>query len=106
MKLEDFIQTQNRGVHMVGDYVAVCCNLRRAVGMVIVDGVVYPSMEMVEVPDLTNPYIDFVDLRKDDRTGEMYEDEDSPVDGGIDKDTAEKVAHELLEAVKYIRGAK
>ena len=97
-------QLSDKEVHMVGDYVGVCWNIR------------YREYEpqhnelpstpgglgiTIKLPERTyGPYIDFVWVRENN--GEHYEDEDSPVDGGIDKHTGVQIIQELEAAIAYI----
>lgn len=101
MNASDFIFTGSRFVHMVGDFVAVCSKASVVKRAVTVDGVEYTAK--VNTPVLTDAYIDFVDLRQD-RGGEWYEDDDSPVEGGLAITHAQKVADELNKAIEYIKG--
>lgn len=101
MDINDFVLTDSVAVHMVGKYVAVCCNMKSKIKTIIDEGREYDTK--ICVPDLSSPYIDFIDLRSD--YGEWYVDEDSPVEGGLSPEIAEKVAAELLLAVEYMREA-
>ena len=73
-------ELDNRYVVMMGDYVAVCWN-----------------------DNSSNKYIDFVNLRYDDRyEPEWYEDEGNTVEGGISSIEALHIADELVKAHRYI----
>ena len=86
-------------VHMVGEVVGVVWNTKTMKKRLIGDdGLEYKAEVQVREG---NPYIDFFNIREDNE--EFYEDEDSPVDGGLDASFAEKVAYEILEAVKYYK---
>lgn len=50
---------------------------------------------------LGKPYIDFVIMRQT-TGGNWYEDEDSPVEGGISLTTAKTVLYELEQAIEHL----
>jgi hypothetical protein len=89
-------------VHMVGQYVAVCWN-RRTRSEVIEDPVTDVTMTTETRYRDGKPYIDFMDIRLDRVSGELYEDEDSPVQGGLSAEFAEEIARDLVRAVEYLR---
>ncbi len=93
------VVTTDRLLHMMGDTVAVVWNTKTEQRHVMMDGLDFVGS--VEVPN-GKPYIDFVDVRQDKDDGTFYEDDDSPVAGGMDPKFATKVAKELLLAVEYI----
>ena len=64
---------------MVGEHVAICSN-----------------------EEFGEKYIDFVDVRRDN-DDEWYEDDDSPVVGGIDVEFAEQIRDELSAAVEIMK---
>lgn len=90
-----------REVHMFGDSVGVCWNLIEEEKRIYIAGVISPVK--VDVRSGA-PYIDFVWIRKRDE--EFYEDEDSPVAGGIDVEVAKKIVNELNLAIEYITTLK
>jgi len=85
----------DREVHMVGENVGVCWNLKR------VEKETSNSITW-EFQRIGEPYIDFVWIRKDATTLEYYEDDDNIGRGGMSIRTAKTVAYELLRAVAYI----
>jgi hypothetical protein len=97
------IITSNTGreLHMVGDSVAVCWNLKRSEKKIKgEDGLTYKA----EVWERTSiePYIDFVRILKN-RDEEFYEDDDSSVAGGISLKGAERIRDELTKAIDYLK---
>jgi len=80
IKVEIFF-VEEKEVHTVSDSVGVCWNLDD-------DG----KRE-------GDPYVSFVQIRE--RDGEIYEDEDSPVEGGMDFDWAKTILGELQLALEY-----
>lgn len=100
MKEQTVITQLEREVLMMGDYVGVCWNGRYVKKSL-------PSLPMHRSTirewqrASSKPYIDFVWLREDP-DGDPYEDEDSPVAGGIDVDVARQTANELIKAAEYI----
>ena len=93
-----------REIHLIGDAVAICWNVRfQKCEIIGDDGLVYTANRpMRETGTYGGPYIDFVSIRTDGE-GELYVDDDSPVAGGLTADYAEKIAQELLEAAAYLR---
>jgi len=90
----------HREIHMIGDYVAVAWNTREERREIKgEDGLTYKATVQVRSG---RPYIDFVTV-EETKSGECYENEDSPVDGGISVNAAEQVARELIEAAAYLR---
>ena len=104
MKEQTVITQVEREVLMMGDYVAVCWN-----GHYIEKSVPSLPMHKITVQKWQRarfkPYIDFVWLREDP-DGNPYEDEDTPVAGGIGVDVARQVASELVKAAEYIEALK
>lgn len=100
MKMEPKVyQLSEKEVHMVGDCVGVVWNTRREKRILTLeDGVKYRA----EIPVREGePYIDFFTIRESD--GEFYEDDDSPVQGGLDCKFAEQIAEELRAAIEYFK---
>lgn len=90
-----------RELHMVGDSVAVCWNVKRSEKEIKgEDGLTYKA-EIWTRKDI-DPYIDFVCIRERDNK-EFYEDEDSSVAGGISVEHAESIKDELTKAIEYIK---
>lgn len=90
---------REREIHMVGDAVGVCWNTKsekRAIEGT--DGQTYVANVPMRRGD---PYIDFVTIRH--REGLVWEDEDSPVDGGMAANYAEGIVQELQAAIAYLR---
>jgi len=92
-------------VHMLGDYVGIVWNTKRTKKTLRgEDGLTYTAV--VPVRD-GQPYIDFLLIRGVDDTdpqeSEAWEDEDSPVDGGLDAQQALQVSRELALAVEYLK---
>jgi hypothetical protein len=72
----------NRYVQKIGEEVSICSNSKDS-----------------------ERYIDFVTLRTFSNTGDkLYEDEDSPIAGGIDVETAQSVIDQLTIAISILRG--
>jgi hypothetical protein len=90
--------------------VAVCWNIHRAEKKIKGDdGLTYKAevWERTKYPGRDNdPYIDFVTVRETGDKDESYEDEDSPVDGGLSLKSAEAIATELTRAVAYANSLK
>ena len=89
---------ENKEVHMFGDYVAVVWNCEQEKRTLKgEDGIIYRA----DVPVRNGtPYIDFISLQHDGE--EVYEDDDSPVDGGLNAGQALQVAQELELAARYL----
>jgi len=90
-------------VHMLGDYVGVAWNTKlKKKTLKGEDGLTYTAV--VPVRD-GEPYIDFLWIRgtDEDGEGEIWEDEDSPVDGGLSAEQALQVSRELALAVEYLK---
>lgn len=91
-----------REVHMMGDKkygVCVAWNMKNQIKTLKDDqGTVYTA----SVPARSGePYIDFTAIRNAD--GDAFEDEDSPVRGGISPEFALKLAVDLQAAVEYLK---
>lgn len=91
---EIFLENEERYVLMMGETVAITWNARE------VSKSVYPYRSWEKEG---KPYIDFVNLRQDGKDGSYYEDEDSPVVGGIDTDYARKLISELTAACEWLK---
>jgi hypothetical protein len=90
----------SKEVHMFGDYVGVVWNTEQKKRTIIgEDGLAYSAQVAVRSGE---PYIDFVWIRGED-ADEPWEDEDSPVEGGLDADSAVQIATELQRAAIYLR---
>ena len=86
-------------VHMLGDYVGVVWNTTRKKKTIRgEDGLTYEAYAPVRSGE---PYIEFLDIRTDD--ADVWEDEDSPVDGGLSGEEALQVSQELAFAVEYLK---
>lgn len=89
-------------VHMIGEYVGVVWSVTKKQKTIKgEDGVTYRAEVPVRDGD---PYIDFISIREDNYPNgdtETYEDEDSPVQGGLSVSTAAKIAVEIHEAIQY-----
>jgi hypothetical protein len=85
-------------VHMTGQYVGVCWNLSQINKEVEADNTVYSAKVKVRSG---KPYISFLSIREAGK-GEYYEDNDSPIDGGIELQTAIVVKQELEAAIDYM----
>ena len=92
---------QEKEVHMLGDYVGVVWNtVRKKKTLRGEDGLTYEAY----APDRNgNPYIDFLWIREAEPDGEIWEDEDSPVDGGLSGEEALQGSQELVLAVEYLK---
>ena len=87
-------------VHMMGDYVGVVWNTRDVTTKTIdAQGRHITTTEGVR--NGSPPYIDFLRIR--DADSDPYEDDDSPVSGGLTLKEAAKIAQELLLAVEYLK---
>jgi hypothetical protein len=98
MKPVKIVQT-HREVHMMGDSVAVCWNTKDKQTTEIKDGGWTRTIN--EIIRTSEPYIDFVWMREMD--GMWYEDDDSPVAGGLSLRTAKAVRDELSLAIEYLK---
>jgi hypothetical protein len=89
----------SREVHMMGDHVAVCWNLRTET---LTDETDTAGQHITVTRKVRQEpaYIDFVWLREDD--GVWYEDEDNIGNGGMAPPIALIVAGELHQAVQYL----
>jgi hypothetical protein len=94
------LENSGKEAHMMGDYVAVCWRVSPHTKTIIKDGVNYKA-EVYERDPKAKPYIDFINLREDE--DEVWEDEDSPVRGGMNIKLAEKIHKELGEAIEYLK---
>jgi hypothetical protein len=92
----------SREVHMMGEYVGVVWHIKshKEVSQDFLTGTKTTTEKFYKSG---KPYIDFLWIRHDDLNDEWYEDEDSPVDGGLSTQQAETIAQELLRAVEYIK---
>ena len=85
-------------VHMFGDYVGVVWPTRDVTTKSVdAEGNRVTTTKRVRA---SSPYIDFLWIRETD--GEVYEDDDSPVSGGLALKQAAKVVQELLLAIEYL----
>ena len=88
----------DKEIHMMGQYVGVCWNLSKATKQVQVQGETFSR----QVKHRTGKaYIDFVSIRET-RTGEFYQDDDCPVDGGLNLQEAIVIKQELEAAIEYL----
>lgn len=87
----------------MGDMVAVCWNLKTERVKTIVAGIEYTGKRQTRYG---NPYIDFVTVWQDEKTDKLYEDEDSPVNGGINIRDAKMLVIELQLAIDYMNELK
>jgi hypothetical protein len=94
----------NSGIeaHMMGDSVAVCWNVHRVEKKITgEDGETYRAL-VWERTKPEDPFIDFVRVRgSGDEDDPYYEDEDSPVEGGLPLEKAKKIYEELGKAIEY-----
>lgn len=90
-------------IHMLGEVVAVKWQLKTTkTKEVMPDG----SHVTTERSSRRGPpYIDFVQMRQD-RDGTWYEDDDSPVSGGISETYAQQLVQELQQAITYLAEKK
>ena len=88
-------------VHLMGSYVGVVWNtLLEKKQIKGVDGITYRA----EVPVRSGePYIDFITVREYENDTPV-EDEDSPVQGGLNTKAAAQIITELYDAISYIDG--
>lgn len=92
----------NREIHMMGDFVAVCWSLRSEKKSIIKDGITYSANIKVRKEE---PYIDFITIwRYED--GENCISDDISIEGGLSVVTAKAVADEITKACDYIEGKK
>ena len=88
-------------VHMIGNYVGVVWNVTKKQKTIKgEDGVTYRAEVPVRDGD---PYIDFISIREYDNDTPV-EDEDSPVEGGLNTKAAAQIITELYDAISYIDG--
>lgn len=85
-------------IHMVGDSVGVCWNIKTIKKELVQDGLTYTARTTVRNGE---PYIVFVEIREYDNI--FYESEKNPAVGGIDTARATTFSEELLIACKYIQ---
>ncbi len=91
----------SREVHMLGKYVGVSFHLKHT-SRITTDKNTKTITE-TWAPDYTSaPYINFYDIRQGS-DGEYYKDDDSPVAGGLNPQSAITVAIELKQACDYIQ---
>lgn len=82
--------------------VAVCWNVNRVEKQIKgEDGLIYTA-KVYERKKNSKAYIDFITLHEDEDEY-IYEDEESPVEGGLNINYAEKIANEIVRAVQYAR---
>jgi hypothetical protein len=115
-----FLDNSGKEAHFPegNNMVAVCWNIHHAEKKIKgEDGLTYKAevWERTKYPGRDNdPYIDFVTVREDDKDERkavglppyFYEDEDSPVDGGLSLKSAESLAAELVRAIAYANSLK
>ena len=89
-----------REIHMVSDSVAVVWNTRSVRRTIQDSGKSYEVTDQVR--DKTKPYIDFVWIQEG-ADGEVWEDKDSPADGGLSIKEAQNLADGLLRAIEYMK---
>ena len=91
---------EEKEAHMFGDMVGVVWNTSiEKKRLQDAGGTTYTA----EVPVRKGkPYIDFLWIREED-TDSPYEDEDSPISGGISLKVAAKLSNELNDAISYLR---
>jgi hypothetical protein len=82
--------------HMIGEYVGVCWKITSS-SELIPDWDGYVKKQSIRTG---KPWIGFLWIRKDG-SGEIYLDDDSPVDGGFHVDAARKIRTELEWAIAY-----
>jgi len=86
-------------VHILGKYVGIVWNtVNKKKTLKDASGFIYVAYVPLRNG---NPYIDFLWIREID--GEMFEDENSPVDGGLNAEQALQVSRELALAVEYLK---
>jgi hypothetical protein len=82
------------------DHVAVCWNIRDVTRTIKgEDGLAYKAQVWERKENKF--YIDFITFRRHE--GLFVEDEDSPVDGGLSIEFAEKITKELNRAIEYAK---
>lgn len=98
------LKQENKEAHMIGSYVGVCWNIRKRTEIRTIigeDGLTYTATaELWE--RYGDPYIDFLEVLQGEG-GKFYEDEDSPVQGGMTVDFARLIASELNSAIVYLQ---
>ena len=106
------LSNAGKEAHFPGDNtaVAVCWNVHRVEKKIEgADGLTYKAEVWERSPSPhgnkePQAYIDFVTVREDGE--DTWEDEDSPVDGGLSIEFAEKIAKELVRAIQYTKEMK
>ena len=91
----DKFYINGRELHMMGEFVCVAWNIKEIKHSNTVAGVYRVAFDR-----LSEPYIDFVDVRRNQ--GDFYLDKDSPVEGGLSADFAKQIYDELGRAIDYI----
>lgn len=93
-----------REIHLFHGYVAVCWNIneketrtRKSPGEVILT---------TTRTRIDRPYIDFLTIRTGRVSQELYVDEDSPIDGGLNADEAQQLVVALQEAIAHLKEAR
>jgi len=94
------LENSGKEAHMMGDFVAVCWNVSPRTKTITKDGMKYKA-EVYERDPKAKPYIDFITLREDE--DEVWEDDDSPVEGGLSLEMAKKIRGELDKAIEYLK---
>jgi hypothetical protein len=94
------LEDRRMEAHMIGEYVGVCWKIIPSNFFydLIPDGDGYVKKQ--SMTRTGKPWIDFLWIRKDG-SGEIYLDDDSPVDGGFHVDAARKIRTELEWAIAY-----
>ena len=97
----EIVILDEKEVHLMGTYVGVIWNVEKKQKTIKgEDGVTYRGEIAVRTG---GPYIDFITIREDGE-GEPFEDEDSPVAGGLNTKAAAQIITELYDAISYIDG--
>lgn len=104
IKQEHYDRSVGRYLYVVGDYTAVSVLVRRneSTESVVVEGKTYsrPVITLEPMPG-RRPCIVFVSMRQD-RNGQAYVDDDSPVTDALDTAEALKLRDELSVALELI----
>jgi hypothetical protein len=99
-----FIKDRERFVLPMGDYVVIAWNTKHEETTTICGECGTRHTSYDNWTKYGEPYIDFAWI--DEFAGEYYEDEHSPVNGGIEIDEARQIVEELTMAIEYLEKHK
>lgn len=105
LKFRAVVTDNGRILHLFEDCVAVAWNTREQKEKSVVDG---KTITKTWREPTGLPYIDFVSVRNwnDDEEERIWEDEDSPVEGGMSLSYAKHIYRVLGIAIEYLEKLK